>query len=186
MDAAQLSENESVREKRGQQRTQGSGSIVIAGAYKTRHTSVQHSHEETGVRWLITAFVYIGLLALVGCGEDPISTSSGCTAQDNGDGTWSFDLTMGVPTNKEMQNLTVGDEWFRQKPWNKFNPSAVGSDQLESIHLTLTRQPRSLDAWPEYERLFKDGKVTMTHQGICLRIDPPFENRPPLRNRGLS
>jgi hypothetical protein len=80
---------------------------------------------------------------------------------DNGDGTWSFDLTIGVPTNEEMKNLTVGDEWFRQKPWDKFNPSVLNADQLDTIELTLTRQPRSLDAWPEYERLFQDGKVTI-------------------------
>ena len=40
-DPRDLSENGSVREKRGQMRAQGSGSGVIAGAYETRHTSVQ-------------------------------------------------------------------------------------------------------------------------------------------------
>lgn len=35
------SENGNVREKRGQQRAQGSGSVVFAGAYETRHTPVQ-------------------------------------------------------------------------------------------------------------------------------------------------
>ena len=42
------SENGSVREKRGHLRTQDSGSGVIAGAYETRHTTVQRlSHWDT-------------------------------------------------------------------------------------------------------------------------------------------
>jgi hypothetical protein len=36
----EVSNNESVRERRGQQRAQGSGSSVIAGAYETRQLAL--------------------------------------------------------------------------------------------------------------------------------------------------
>jgi hypothetical protein len=91
----------------------------------------------------------------------PVDLMTKLPAFDNGDGTWSFDLTIGLPTNDEIQNLTAGDEWFRQKPWKHFNPAMMSMDKLSQIRLTVTRQPRSLDAWPEYARLFEDGKVTV-------------------------
>jgi hypothetical protein len=91
----------------------------------------------------------------------PVDLLSKLPTFDNGDGTWTFDLTLGRPSNEEIQNLTAGDEWYRQKPWKSFDPTMMGFDQLDAIRLTLTRQPRSLDAWPDYARLFADGKVTI-------------------------
>jgi len=75
----------------------------------------------------------------------PIDLLSKLPVFDNGDGSWSFDLTIGLPTNDEIQDLTAGDEWFRQEPWKHFTPNAMDFDQLDTVRLTLTHQPRSLN-----------------------------------------
>ena len=76
-------------------------------------------------------------------------------------GAMSFDLLVGLISNEDMQNLGAGDEWFRKKPWEHFDPQNVVTEMMETVRLTITPQPRSLDAWPDYARLFEDGKVTI-------------------------
>ena len=91
----------------------------------------------------------------------PVDLLSKLPVRDNGDGTYTFELTVGLPSNEEIANLTAGDEWFRKAPWKNFNPGLLTPIELDTIELTITRQPRSLDAWPDYARLFEDGKVTV-------------------------
>ena len=91
----------------------------------------------------------------------PANLMSSMPAMDNGNGTWSLDLVAGRPTNEEIQDLTPSAEWFRGEPWKSFDPSKMSPEQLETVHLTVTRMPRSMDAWPDYARLFADGKVTI-------------------------
>lgn len=72
-----------------------------------------------------------------------------------------FDLIIGKISNEDMQLLETDKEWYRKAPWKKFDPTTVDADKLDTLKLEIRPQPRSLDAWPDYARLFADGKVTM-------------------------
>lgn len=79
------------------------------------------------------------------------------------DGSATFDLAVGRVSNADMQKLGAGDEWFRQAPWEDYDPrkpetAAAGFD---TVRLAITPQPRSLDGWIDTPRLFADGKVTI-------------------------
>ena len=76
-------------------------------------------------------------------------------------GEMTFDLQVGKVSTEDMQNLKAATEWFRSKPWADFTPDNVTPDQLETLPLTITAQPRSSDAWLDTIRLFEDGKVTV-------------------------
>ena len=78
------------------------------------------------------------------------------------DGRITFPLTVGQISNKDMQNLAAGAEWFRSAPWEDFDPKKVpAGTTFDTLELTITPQPRSLDGWLDTPRLFADGKVTI-------------------------
>lgn len=77
------------------------------------------------------------------------------------DGRLTFQLALGQVSNSDMQNLAAGEEWFRSEPWEHFDPRTQGELTVETIGLTITAQPRSLDGWVDTPRLFADGKVTI-------------------------
>jgi hypothetical protein len=68
-------------------------------------------------------------------------------------------LEIGKPTNEEMARLETNDEWYRQKPWDGWNPSAVPADKKETLRFTVREEEASVDAWWDYQRLFADGKL---------------------------
>jgi|GEM_PF-311229 len=72
-----------------------------------------------------------------------------------------FDLTIGKISNEEMQQLETNNEWYRRPPWDSFDPSKVDPSLLEKVTLAVWPEPRSYDAWFDYNRLFADGKVTI-------------------------
>ena len=76
-------------------------------------------------------------------------------------GEHAFDLVVGKISNEDMQNLETNHEWYRKAPWKTFDPSKVDAEKLETLRLTIESQPRSLDAWVDYGRLFVDGRVTI-------------------------
>ena len=77
------------------------------------------------------------------------------------DGSLTFGLVVGKVDNVTIQKVAFNDEWYHAKPWKDFKPENFDADLLETIELTVTPQPRSLDAWPEYSELFADGKVSI-------------------------
>lgn len=80
-------------------------------------------------------------------------------AETLADGSLQFDLLMGVISNADQQRLGAGDEWFRKAPWENFDPAKTIPETLETIRLSITRQPRSLDGWLDTPTLFADGRV---------------------------
>jgi hypothetical protein len=81
----------------------------------------------------------------------PIRTESG--------GKRVFDLVIGKPTNEEMSHLVTNEEWYRQAPWDAWNPANVPAAQKETIALAISRDTASTDAWFDYSRLLADGKL---------------------------
>ncbi|MFO0750324.1 MAG: lamin tail domain-containing protein [Myxococcota bacterium] len=77
------------------------------------------------------------------------------------DGKMTFDLVLGKVSNSDMQKLAAGAEWFREAPWEDFDPRKMDPTGLEKITLSITPQPRSLDGWIDTPKLFADGKVTI-------------------------
>lgn len=99
-------------------------------------------------------------------------------AKKGADGKLGFDLQVGLVSNAAMVELGAGTEWFREAPWEDYDPrkpEAVAAG-FETVHLTITPQPRSLDGWIDTPKLFADGKLTIGvhfgwdyHDGAHLR-----------------
>jgi hypothetical protein len=77
------------------------------------------------------------------------------------EGKHHFKLTIGRISNDEMDDLETNHEWYRRAPWSDFNPANVDSGRLEEVELVIYPEPRSVDAWIDYNRLFADGEVTI-------------------------
>ena len=91
----------------------------------------------------------------------PVDLLSRMPVETAADGTRTFALSVGVISNDEMQQLETDHEWYRKAPWSAFDPAKATPEQVQTQVLTIRPQPRSLDAWPDYARLFADGKVTI-------------------------
>jgi hypothetical protein len=70
-------------------------------------------------------------------------------------------LTVGIVDNDTLQRLETNDEWYRKSPWSDFKPESVAADKKEEIDLTIWPEPRSLDAWIDYNALFADDQVSI-------------------------
>lgn len=69
-----------------------------------------------------------------------------------------FTVEIGKPTVEEMaKNI----EWYRQAPWDEWNPASVAADKKETLTLAIKPDVKSSDAWWDYKRLFEDGKLTI-------------------------
>jgi len=77
------------------------------------------------------------------------------------DGKLHFTLIMGKISNAKMAELEINDEWYREAPWSSFNPENLDDSQLEQVDLAIWAEPRSDDAWIDYDQLFADGEVTI-------------------------
>ncbi|MFO0746345.1 MAG: hypothetical protein U1F43_11815 [Myxococcota bacterium] len=82
-------------------------------------------------------------------------------AKAKGDGSYTFSLIVGKPTNAELEELETDNEWYRQAPWSDWNPTAVAADKKETLELVIRPEPAEDDAWMEHERLLADGKLTV-------------------------
>src|SRR5690349_7763106 len=58
-----------------------------------------------------------------------------------------FTLEVGKPSNEEMAELVTNEEWYREAPWDGWNPSTVPADKKESLELSIVRETSSTDAW---------------------------------------
>jgi len=72
-----------------------------------------------------------------------------------------FDLAIGKPSNAEMARLETNHEWYREAPWDAWNPATVPADQKELIAMSIVREQASSDAWFDYDALLDDGKFTI-------------------------
>lgn len=81
--------------------------------------------------------------------------------KDGPDGRKVFDLVVGKIANDEMDDLETNAEWYRRSPWSEFDPAKVDASRKETLTLAVWPEPRSTDAWIDYNRLFADGKVTV-------------------------
>ena len=72
-----------------------------------------------------------------------------------------FDLEVGRPTNAEMAELETNEEWYRDAPWDHWNPASVPADKKEKITFTISRERASTDGFFDLARLTADGKLDM-------------------------
>lgn len=70
-----------------------------------------------------------------------------------------FKLEVGKPSNEEMAELETNAEWYREAPWDGWNPSAVPAEQKELLEMSIQRAVQSTDAWFDYDGLLADGKL---------------------------
>ena len=64
-------------------------------------------------------------------------------------------------SNDDLARLEYNHEWYRDSPWDSFDPSKLAADQLEKMAMTLTPQTASSDAWLGYDRLLADGEISI-------------------------
>ena len=69
----------------------------------------------------------------------------------------TFVLTVGLPTNAEMAALETNAEWYRQAPWDAWNPSTVEASRRRDLTVSIRNERESRDAWFDYPQLFADG-----------------------------
>jgi len=72
-----------------------------------------------------------------------------------------FDLEIGKPTNDEMNKLETNGEWYRDAPWDGWNPSAVPADKKETLTFQIAKERSSTDGFFDMARLTADGKLDM-------------------------
>jgi hypothetical protein len=70
---------------------------------------------------------------------------------------WVFEI--GKPTNAELGQLETNAEWYRDEPWDSWNPATAPADKKETLVLGVTRARASTDAWLDYDALLADGKL---------------------------
>lgn len=98
----------------------------------------------------------------VGGAKDLITRVPGTTVS----GGKKFNLSVGRVSNADLARLETNHEWYRGAPWSNFDPAKLSADQLETVELTIKPQPASPDAWLAYDRLYKDGELTIAlHTG---------------------
>ncbi len=74
-------------------------------------------------------------------------------------GKQQFDLDIGKPTNDELGKLETNAEWYRQAPWDAWDPKLVTAAQKETITFTIAKAPASSDAFWDMKKLTADGKL---------------------------
>ncbi|MGZ3440233.1 MAG: hypothetical protein ACXVDD_11990 [Polyangia bacterium] len=72
-----------------------------------------------------------------------------------------FTLALGKVSNADLARLEYNHEWYRDSPWDAFDPSKLTADQLEKMAMTITKQTASTDAWLAYDRLLADGEISI-------------------------
>lgn len=70
-----------------------------------------------------------------------------------------FELEIGKPTNEEMARLETNAEWYREAPWNDWNPATVPADKKEKITFSIAKDKPSSDGFFDIARLTADGTI---------------------------
>lgn len=71
-----------------------------------------------------------------------------------------IDLKMGKLTNDEL----LAGTWQTRFGVHDWDPNKVGADTLETLPMTVTKAPRSANAYLDYNRLYADGKLEVGAQ----------------------
>jgi hypothetical protein len=71
----------------------------------------------------------------------------------------TFSVEIGKPSNDELTHLTTNEEWYRQAPWDSWDPTKVDASKKETLKLTIKAEDKSSDAWFDYGAMFADGKL---------------------------
>ncbi|MCX5744670.1 MAG: hypothetical protein NT062_19455 [Proteobacteria bacterium] len=74
-------------------------------------------------------------------------------------GKQQFDLEVGKPTNAELGMLETNDEWYRQAPWDGWDPATVPADKKETLTFTVSKEKASSDAFYDMKKMTADGKL---------------------------
>jgi hypothetical protein len=69
-----------------------------------------------------------------------------------------FTIEIGLPTNAQME---ASPEWYREAPWDAWNPANVPAAQKETLTLKIVEDKTSTDGWWDYKRLIEDGQLTI-------------------------
>jgi len=72
-----------------------------------------------------------------------------------------FDLEIGRPSNDELAQLETNHEWYRNAPWDGWNPAMVAADKKETITFSIAKERASTDGFFDLQRLTADGKLDM-------------------------
>jgi hypothetical protein len=91
----------------------------------------------------------------------PVDLLSVMPTQLTPEGRRYFDLQIGRISTEDMQRLEINAEWYRQAPWEGFDPSKVAADRLETVRLFVEPEARSTDAWFDYAGLMDDGVLSV-------------------------
>jgi hypothetical protein len=84
----------------------------------------------------------------------------------NSAGGKEFDLVVGKPTNEEMAQLETNAEWYRNDPWDAWNPDTAPASKKETLTFTIAVERASSDAWFDMVRLVEDGTLDIDiHMG---------------------
>lgn len=70
-----------------------------------------------------------------------------------------FDLEIGRPTNEQMGQLETNAEWYREAPFEAWDPSKMPADQKETLTFAISRERASTDAFFDVARLVEDNKL---------------------------
>lgn len=125
----------------------GFGGMAKAGAY-----------EDLGIRERADKLTFDFTFRQIAAGSRnlisrlPTRTVSGKTV---------FDLEIGKPSNAELARLETNAEWYRDAPWDGWNPSAVPADKKETITFSIARETASTDGFFDMARLTADGKLDL-------------------------
>lgn len=87
----------------------------------------------------------------------PFDLMSALPTEIDEDGRRYFDLVIGRISTEEMLKLELNNEWYRQAPWGSFKPDSVSADRLTTARMYIEPEPRSTDAWFDYNALIEDG-----------------------------
>ncbi len=74
-------------------------------------------------------------------------------------GVREWTLEIGKPTNEEMARLETNAEWYRDAPWDEWDPAEVAADRKEPLVLSIARDASSTDAWFDYDAMLADGVI---------------------------
>lgn len=83
------------------------------------------------------------------------------TTTTDASGKRHFALQMGKPTNAQMAELTTNHEWYRNAPWDAWDPTKHAANEIETLDLVIDREKPSADSYFDVNALTADGKITV-------------------------
>ncbi|MEO8840819.1 MAG: hypothetical protein ABI591_08560 [Kofleriaceae bacterium] len=73
-----------------------------------------------------------------------------------------FDLAIGLPTNDEMTHLVTDEEWYRQAPWDAWDPTKVDASKQTTMTFSIAPDSHvSTDAFFDVKKLISDGVLDL-------------------------